>query len=79
MNSFTGITIETAASFFDADFIVCVLMIIGGYVAIKKRNIPWQIMLGRIVFALGWSILAWMILWHITPGFMAGMIYGLRI
>ena len=80
MNNFSDIiTFNTVASFFDVDLIMCILMIIGGYIAIKKRSIPWQIMRGRIALALGRSILAWMILWHITPGFMTGMIYGLRI
>ena len=63
----------------DRNYIFCALMIVAGFILMKKCTGKLFLARGRLLFALGWSILAWMILWQVTPGIMAQIIYGVRI
>ncbi len=75
---FVGIT-AFISSGLDRDYIICAVMIVAGFVMIKKCTGKLFLTRGRLLFALGWGVLAWMILWQITPGIMAQVIYGVRI
>jgi len=75
---FIGVTTVAAAGF-DWDYILCAVMIVAGFVMMKKCTGKLLLTRGRLLFALGWGIVVWMIMWQITPGIMAQIIYGVRI
>ena len=75
---FIGMTAISSAGI-DAEYFLCLDMIIVGYIVMKKCTAKWLSFMGRFVFAVGYGLFLWMILWQIAPGIMAQVVYGLRI
>ncbi|MBQ8603442.1 MAG: hypothetical protein IJ410_01175 [Oscillospiraceae bacterium] len=79
MDTFIGVTAFTTAALPDWDYIISILMVIIGFVIMKKCRKSLFLNIGRLIFALGWGMIVWMIMWQITPVIMAEIIYGVRV
>ena len=75
---FMGVT-TLITSGVDGEYFLCLAMIIIGYIMMKKCSVKRVSLWGRFVFAVGYGLFLWMILWQIAPGVIAQVVYGLRI
>ena len=79
MNAVTGVTTFVTGAVFDPDYIISFAMIAIGFVMMKKSKKKLFLNTGRVLFAVGFGLITWLVMWQITPRIMAEIVYGVRV